>query len=160
MIRPSTSTGPATGWQGQVAINEFWENTNCVFKARLIANILSSSFTIYCLLRNDGEMPTTFERFPKCVSKKMVSKAKKKKVQKSEKKTNKRRYLRRAATQNDIMKSSIIGNSPCDDQDTCQVVATYDLPGITGAHGHRKVSELRIPRSNCWQSWGRRRRYL
>lgn len=109
MIYPSTSTGPATGRQGQVAINEFWENTNCVFKARLIANILSSSFTIYCLLRNAGEMKTTFERFPKCVSKKMVSKVKKK-VQKSEKKTNKRRYLQRVATQNDIMKSSIIGN--------------------------------------------------
>lgn len=75
MIRPSTSTGPATGRQGQVAINEFWENTNCVFKARLIANILSSSFTRFFLLRNDGEMPTTFERFPKCVSQKMVSKA-------------------------------------------------------------------------------------
>lgn len=76
MIRPSTSTGPATGRQGQVAINEFWENTNCVFKARLIANILSSSFTRFFLLRNDGEMPTTFERFPKCVSQKMVSTAK------------------------------------------------------------------------------------
>lgn len=124
------------------------------------------------------DFSTTFERFPQMVSPtKMVSKSKKNSA-KSWKKTNNKKgtfkgllpkmiswnhpslaNLSLYITVKNTRRLNVPSRSPwrsllwslfCSDtQDTCQIVATYDLPGITGAHGHGKVSELRIPRQNA-----------